>query len=132
VKNSEGLRKISINAANQEVGGFKTFVIDVLHARELLVEPGLVVLSLPDGLIFEFYSKGSHCPDYLFSNSNIVNTYQVNDIQLAVDGLKDQGAILLGKIVNMAPDCYYCHLSLEDGSVMGLIQHNTGAAIHRE
>ena len=132
MKNPRGLRKISINAANGKVNGFKTFVKEIMQGREMLVEPGLSVLALPDGLIFEFFGVGSNCPDYLFSHSNIVNTYQVNDIQFAVEGLKEQGAILLGKIVNMAPSCYYCHLNLADGSVIGLIQHNTGAGIYRE
>ena len=132
MKNQQGLRKISINAADWKVGGFKKFVKEIMQGREMLVEPGLSVLALPDGLIFEFYGVGSNCPDYLFSHSNIVNSYEVPDIQSALANLQKVGASLLGKIVNLSALCSYCHVSLEDGSIIGLFQYNSRAAKHRE
>src|SRR5882724_13258309 len=124
MKYSEGFKKVSINATNPGVSSFKTLVKDILHGREMLVEPGLSVFTLPDGTIFEFYGIGSHFPDYLFSNSEIVNGYQVPDLHSALEKLEKQGASLLGKVVDMSASCYYCHIRLEDGSVIGLFQYN--------
>ena len=123
MKNSAGLKKVSVKATNPNVSSFKTLVKDILHGREMLVEPGLSVFTLPDGTIFEFYGIGSHFPDYLFSHSEVVNSYQVPDLHSALEQLEKQGATLLGKVVHMAPSCCYCHISLEDGSVIGLFQY---------
>ena len=54
-KHSEGIKKVSIHATNPDVSSFKTLVKDILHGREMLVEPGLSDFILPDGTIFEFY-----------------------------------------------------------------------------
>ena len=127
MKHSEGLRKVSINATTSEAGFLKTLIKDVLQGREMLVEPGLSVFTLPNGTIFEFYSIGSNFPDYLFSHSNTVNTYQVNDLSSALESLEKRGASLLGTIVHMSRSSCYCHVGLGDGSVIGLLQYNTEA-----
>ncbi|SRR6266536_4507466 len=124
MKNSQGLKKVSVNATNPGASSFKTLVKDILHGREMLVEPGLSVFTLPDGTIFEFYGIGSHFPDYLFSHSEVVNSYQVPDLHLALEQLEKQGATLLGKVVHMSASCCYCHISLEDRIVIGLFQYN--------
>ena len=124
MKNSEGLRKVSINAGSSGVSSFKTLVKDILHGQEMLVAPGLSIFTSPDGTIFEFYGIGSHYPDYLFSYSKIVNSYQVPDLQSAVEKLEKDGATLLGEVVHMTASCCYCHIRLEDGSVIGLFQYN--------
>ena|SRR5260221_12329966 len=118
-KNSEGIKKVSINATNPDVSSFKTLIKDILHGREMLVEPGLSVFILPDGTVFEFYGIGSHFPDYLFSHCDFVNSYQVLDLHLALEQLEKQKATLLGKVVYTSASCY-CHISLENGSVIGL------------
>ncbi len=124
VKHLEGFKKVSINATNPDVSSFKTLVKDILHGREMLVEPGLSVFTLPDGTIFEFYGIGSHFPDYLFSHSDVVNGYQVPDLHSALEQLEKHGATLLGKVVHMAASCSYCHISLKDGNVIGLFQND--------
>jgi hypothetical protein len=122
MKHVEGLRKVSINATGPEVGSFKTLVKDILHGEELLIAPGLSIFTSPGGTIFEFYGVGSHYPDYLFSHSEIVNSFQVPDIHSALNKLEKQGATLLGEVVHMSESCYYCHIRLEDGCVIGLFQ----------
>jgi len=124
MKNSEGLRKVSINTASSGVSSFKTLVKDILHGQEMIIEPGLSIFISPDGTIFEFYGIGSHYPDYLFSHSKIVNSFQVPDLHSALKKLEKQGATLLGEVVHMSASCYYCHIRLEDGSVIGLFQYN--------
>lgn len=124
MKNSEGLKKVSVNATNLGASSFKTLVKDILHGREMLVEPGLSVFTLPDGTIFEFYGIGSHFPDYLFSHSDVVNCYQVPDLHSALEQLEKKGATMLGKVVHMSVSCCYCHIRLENGSVIGLFQNN--------
>ncbi len=124
IRHLEGLKKVSVNATKDNVDCFKTLVKDIMHGREMLVEPGLSVFTLSDGTIFEFYGLGSHFPDYLFSHTEVVNSYGVPDLHLALEQLEKQGARLLGQIVHMSASCCYCHLSLEDGSVMGLFQYN--------
>lgn len=119
-KHSEGLRKVSINATHSGVGSFKTLVKDILHGQEMLIEPGLSIFTSPDGTIFEFYGIGSHYPDYLFSHGEIVNSYQVPDLHSALEKLEKHGATLLGEVVSMSESCYFCHIRLEDGSVIGL------------
>ncbi len=76
MKNSEGFKKVSINATNPGGSSFKTLVKDILHGQEMLIEPGLSIFILPDRTIFEFYGIG------------------------------------------------YCHIRLENGSVIGLFQYN--------
>src|SRR5258708_35664182 len=100
-KNSEGLRKVSINATSSGVGSFKALVKDILHGQEMVIAPGLSIFASPDGTIFEFYGIGSYYPDYLFSHSNIVNSYQVPDLHTALEKMEKQGAALLGEVVNM-------------------------------
>ena len=124
MKNSEGLKKVSINVASSEIRFFKTLVRDILHGREIIIEPGLSIFTLPDGTIFEFYGVGSHFPEYLFSHSKMVNSYQVTDLPSALEQLEKHGAILLGKIVYMSPSCCYCHVRLGDDTVLGLFQYN--------
>ena len=124
MKNSEGFKKVSINATNPGGSCFKTLVKDILHGREMLIEPGLSIFILPDRTIFEFYGIGSQFPDYLFSNSEIVNGYQVPDLHSALEKLEKNGATLLGKVVEMSASCCYCHIRLEDGTVIGLFQYN--------
>src|SRR5258705_9313923 len=124
MKYSEVFKNVSINAAKPGVNCFKTLVKDILHGREMLVEPGLSVFTLPDGTIFEFYGIGSHFPDYLFSHSDVVNSYQVPDLHSAFEQLEKHGATLLGKVVHMSAACSYCHISLKDGSVIGLFQND--------
>src|SRR6476659_3152861 len=124
MKNSEGLKKVSINVASSEIRFFKTLVRDILHGREMIIEPGLSIFTLPDGTIFEFYGVGSHFPEYLFSHNKIVNSYQVTDLPSALEQLEKHGAILLGKIVYMSPSCCYCHVRLGDDTVLGLFQYN--------
>ena len=123
MKNSEGLKKVSINTCSSEIHFFKTLARDILHGREIIIEPGLSIFTLPDGTIFEFYGVGSHFPEYLFSHSKMVNSYQVTDLPSALAELEKHGAMLLGKIVYMSASCCYCHISLEDGSVIGLFQY---------
>ena len=123
-KNSSGFKKVSINATTSGVSSFKTLVKDILHGREMLIEPGLSIYILPDGTIFEFYGLGSHFPDYLFSHTEVVNSYGVPDLLSALEQLEKSGAKLLGEVVHVSDYCCYCHLSLDDGSVMGLFQYN--------
>jgi hypothetical protein len=124
MKHSEGLRKVLINTTSPGVSPYKTLVKDVLHGQEMLIAPGLSIFVLPDGTIFEFYGIGSNFPDYLFSHSGIVNSYQVPDLHSALEKLVKHGARLLGKVVDMSASCYYCHIRLEDGTVIGLLQHD--------
>ena len=124
MKHSDGLRKVLINDTSSGVSPFKTLVKDILHGQEMIIAPGLSVFVLPDGTIFEFYGIGSHFPDYLFSHSGIVNSYQVSDLHSALEKLENHGAKLLGKVVDMSASCYYCHIRLEDGTVIGLFQYN--------
>jgi hypothetical protein len=124
MKNSEGLKKVSINAGSSEIHFFKALARDILHGREMIIEPGLSIFTLPDGTIFEFYGVGSHFPEYLFSHNKIVNSYQVTDLPSALEQLEKHGAILLGKIVYMSPSCCYCHVRLGDDTVLGLFQYN--------
>jgi len=124
MKNSEGLKKVSINTSSSEIHFFKTLARDILHGREMIIEPGLSIFTLPDGTIFEFYGVGSHFPEYLFSHNKIVNSYQVTDLPSALEQLEKHGAILLGKIVYMSPSCCYCHVRLGDDTVLGLFQYN--------
>jgi len=123
-KNSEGIKKVSINATKPDVSSFKTLVKDILHGREVLVEPGLSVYILPDGTIFEFYGIGSHFPDYLFSHCDVVNSYQVLDLHSALEQLEKKGATLLGEVAHISALCSYCHISLKDGNVIGLFQND--------
>lgn len=124
MKHSEGLRKVSINTTSPGVSSFKTLVKDILQGQEMLIAPGLSIFTLPDGTIFEFYGIGSPYPDYLFSHSKIVNSYQVADLHSALEKLEKHGATLLGEVVHMSASCYYCHIRLEDGSVIGLFQYD--------
>lgn len=124
MKNSEGLRKVLINASSSGVGSFQTLVKNILHGQEMIITPGLSIFTLPDGTVFEFYGIGSHYPDYLFSHSKIVNSYQVRDLHSAVEELEKHGATLLGEIVHMTVSCHFCHIRLEDGSIIGLFEYN--------
>ncbi|SRR5258708_1926738 len=123
MKQSEGLRKVLINATSSGVSSFKTLVKDILHGQEMQIEPGLSIFTSPGGTIFEFYGIGSHYPDYLFSHSKIVNSYQVPDLHSALEKLEKHGATLLGEVVGMSATCYFCHIRLEDGTVIGLFQY---------
>jgi hypothetical protein len=124
MKNSPGLRKISINAAATEAGFLKMLIKDILHGREVLKEPGLTVFVSPDGMVFEFYSTGANVPEYLFSHSDTVNTFQVDDLKSALADLQDHGACLLGEVVYMSRSSCFCYISLSDGCVIGLLQYN--------
>jgi hypothetical protein len=124
IKHVEGFKKISINATNAGTNCFRTLVKDILQGREMLVEPGLSIFTLPDGTIFEFYGVGSYFPDYLFSHSEVVNSFKVPDLLSALTQLENKGATLLSQVVHLSPAVCYCHIRLGDGSVIGLFQYN--------
>jgi hypothetical protein len=79
IKHSEGFKKVSFNASNRSVRALRPWLKISLQGREMLVEPGLSVYIARRNDIRILWS-GFHFPDYLFSHSEVVNSYEVPDL----------------------------------------------------
>ena len=125
MKTSFGPKRISINTKGNSRDCFNFLANHLLNGRQILTEPGLQVSRLEDGSIIELYGTGSFYPDYLFKKNNIVLSFKVDNVELAVKQLSVTGAKQLGNIENLSAEYAFCHLQLSDGTVIGIFQENS-------
>lgn len=125
MKNFNGLKKISIKAGTTDEDIFNELLKKKsLVAKQMVIEPGLSVYLLNDGTTIEIFSVGSYYPDYLFSNGNVVVSFQVENIEVMINTLSAKGASLIGNIETFCPSYKYCHLVTNEKTILGLYEQN--------
>jgi hypothetical protein len=122
MKNLNGIKKIAIKVSNSDFGVYNVLIGSMPSAKKLLIEPGLTAFLLPDGTAMELYGPGSIYPDYLFAASDTVMSYKVDKLDEALTALMQAGAQLLGSIQEVCSSYRYCHLQLNDQSVLGIYE----------
>ncbi|MET1055087.1 MAG: hypothetical protein ABWY16_07240 [Pedobacter sp.] len=90
--------------------------------KNLIVEPGLSAYLMSDGTTVEIYGAGAALPGYLFADSNVMISYQVENLEDMVEALSHQGGSLLGAIETVCPSYKYCHILSKDHTVIGLYE----------
>ncbi len=86
--------------------------------------PGVAVFVLPDGTLFELYTKGTE-PEYGYNDDGVAFGFRVEDIDAASSALESAGAEILGEITRaeMGDKPYaYRHFRAPNGRVYGLNQ----------
>ncbi|UFH53961.1 hypothetical protein [Spirosoma sp. KNUC1025] len=114
--------KIAIQAESGDADWLKQLALSNCGAQQIHYEAGVAPLLLPDGTLLEVYSPHAACPDYLFKTNKVVVSFKVDDIEQAVRTAIDQGLTTLVPITYLCTTLSYCHLSLADGTVIGLYQ----------
>jgi predicted enzyme related to lactoylglutathione lyase len=118
------LKKISFKADREDFDRIKLVALSLLDAKIVYKEPGLCVFQLDAGITLEIYGIGASYPDYLFKNSNVSVSFKVDNLNTALLKLKDEGIQILTGIVKVCPSLFYCHIRLQNGTVIGLYQEN--------
>ncbi|WP_431241440.1 VOC family protein [Flavobacterium sp. P21] len=115
-------KKVAIKADGNDFNILKKLAVSLCGATEIYDECGLSALLTEDGTLLELYTSYSCFPEYFFKDSNIVITYKVKDIQLALNQAQSLGVKILTEIIPVGDVMRYCHLQLPDGMVIGLYQ----------
>jgi hypothetical protein len=90
--------KIAFLADGENISHLRDLAINVLGAEEIYTEPGLFALRLNDGNVLELYGTGACYPGYLFRQSKVVVSFQVNDLEAATRKAEKAGFRLLSGI----------------------------------
>lgn len=122
MKHHLGIKKILIKVNQGQGVGMISLMSNFLSAKKILVDPGLTVYQLPDGITVELYGAGSSYPPYLFSHGDVIIGYRVSDIRQIVDLLISQGARLLDEIVTICSENCYCFMEVSGDVIIGLYQ----------
>lgn len=122
MKHYLGIKTILIKVSWNTFAGLPLLFENLLQAKKLLVDTGLVAYKLPDGAIIELYGPGASYPPYLFLHGDIVIGYRVSNLKAAMAQLLEEGASILGNVVSISPDHHFCFLLINDVQVIGLFE----------
>jgi hypothetical protein len=93
-----------------------------LGASEIFNEEGLKVICTGDGTLLELYSACAPQPRYMFAHNSVMFTLKVTDLRWALATALALGISAVTDIIKVNEAFSYCHLALEDGTVIGLYQ----------
>jgi hypothetical protein len=112
--------KIAVRTASKDFSRLKQLAVSLGGAEEKLEESGVAALVMKDGTLLELYAAYASYPEYLFKNSNVVISFQVENLQKALSTALEHGLKDLTGIVTVCSTLQYCHLELPGGTVIGL------------
>ena len=105
-------------------GSMRKLVTETMGLTPMMEFPGVAVFLLPDGTLFELYTKGTE-PEYGYNDDGVAFGFRVEDIDAASSALESAGAEILGEITRaeMGDKPYaYRHFRAPNGRVYGLNQ----------
>lgn len=114
-------KKILFRTRDRDGEIYNVLMGGVLKAKIVFVEPGLKVYQLKDGTLLEFYGPGAYYPKDIFNGGNLVVSFKVKDLNLAVSQMHSTWT-MLGKIERISKHYAYCYFRLANGNVIGLYQ----------
>ena len=101
-----------------------TLVTDTFGVAPMMEFPGVAVFALPDGTLYELYTKETQ-PPFGYNDGGIAFGFRVDDIEAASAAVEAAGGELLSDInrAEMGDSPYaYRHFRAPDGRVYGLNQ----------
>ena len=99
-------------------------VTDTFGVAPLMEMPGVAVFALPDGTLYELYTKETQ-PPFGYNDGGIAFGFRVDDIEAASAAVEAAGGELLSDITRaeLGDSPYaYRHFRAPDGRVYGLNQ----------
>lgn len=123
MKNNKTINRIAIKTGTADGDLLKTLLLEETKLKQIPVEPGMAVYRKDDGTIIEFYGAGAFHPDYLFKYTNVVFGFRVRDLKKTSVMMQKHGAKLLGSIETVCNAFIYCHLLLNNTTVVGLYEY---------
>jgi len=102
----------------------RKLVTDTFGVAPLMEMPGVAVFALPDGTLYELYTKETQ-PPFGYNDGGIAFGFRVDDIEAASAAVEAAGGELLSDITRaeLGDSPYaYRHFRAPDGRVYGLNQ----------
>ncbi len=102
----------------------RELVTDTFGVAPLMEMPGVAVFALPDGTLYELYTKETQ-PPFGYNDGGIAFGFRVDDIEAASAAVEAAGGELLSDITRAElgdSPCAYRHFRAPDGRVYGLNQ----------
>ena len=102
----------------------RKLVTDTFGVAPLMEMPGVAVFGLPDGTLYELYTKETQ-PPFGYNDGGIAFGFRVDDIEAASAAVEAAGGELLSDITRaeLGESPYaYRHFRAPDGRVYGLNQ----------
>jgi predicted enzyme related to lactoylglutathione lyase len=102
----------------------RKLVTDTFRVAPLMEMPGVAVFALPDGTLYELYTKETQ-PPFGYNDGGIAFGFRVDDIEAASAAVEAAGGELLSDITRaeLGDSPYaYRHFRAPDGRVYGLNQ----------
>ena len=110
--------------AEDKFEAMKSLAIDTMGLTPMMEFPGVAVFALPDGTLYELYTKGTE-PPFGYNDDGVAYGFRVDDIEAASTELEAAGAEILSDINRAEMDgkpYAYRHFRAPNGRVYGLNQ----------
>ena len=110
--------------AEDTFDAMKSLATDTMGLTPMMELPGVAVFVLPDGTLYELYTKGTE-PPFGYNDDGIAYGFRIEDIEAASAELEAVGAEILSDINRAEMDgkpYAYRHFRAPDGRVYGLNQ----------
>ena len=110
--------------AEDKFEAMKSLAIDTMGLTPMMEFPGVAVFPLPDGTLYELYTKGTE-PPFGYNDDGVAYGFRVDDIEAASTELEAAGAEILSDINRAEMDgrpYAYRHFRAPNGRVYGLNQ----------
>ena len=110
--------------AEDKFDAMKSLAIDTMGLTPMMEFPGVAVFVLPDGTLYELYTKGTE-PPFGYNDDGVAYGFRVDDIEAASTELEAAGAEILSDINRAEMDgkpYAYRHFRAPNGRVYGLNQ----------
>ena len=110
--------------AEDKFDAMKSLAIDTMGLTPMMEFPGVAVFALPDGTLYELYTKGTE-PPFGYNDDGVAYGFRVDDIEAASTELEAAGAEILSDVNRAEMDgkpYAYRHFRAPNGRVYGLNQ----------
>jgi len=110
--------------AEDKFEAMKSLAIDTMGLTPMMEFPGVAVFALPDGTLYELYTKGTE-PPFGYNDDGVAYGFRVDDIEAASTELEAAGAEILSDVNRAEMDgkpYAYRHFRAPNGRVYGLNQ----------
>ena len=110
--------------AEDKFDSMRALATDTMGLTPMMEFPGVAVFALPDGTLYELYTKGTE-PPFGYNDDGVAFGFRVDDIEVASTELEAAGAEILSDINRAEMDgkpYAYRHFRAPNGRVYGLNQ----------
>ena len=110
--------------AEDKFDAMKSLATDTMGLTPMMEFPGVAVFALPDGTLYELYTKGTE-PPFGYNDDGVAYGFRVDDIEAASTELEAAGAEILSDVNRAEMDgkpYAYRHFRAPNGRVYGLNQ----------